>query len=702
MLEDILELHKAGKLDQAEQRYRELLTFNPDDPETLHLLAIVRRQQGDMREAVQLVRRAIELLPDRANYYVTLAGLEFHGHQWELARADFETALRLNPNITAAYGALGQIAMIQGDVARAEENFKLAMKSGQERPDVLIGYGNLLAQRGELDTALKFLSRAVELSPTDPAAQASLGRAYAAKGLHAFAQQALENALKLKPDYHVARRVLIELLIRLDRLNDADEQLRVLMKDPAQRAPALVTMADAFRARGDLQRAATYYRDALQLERDQPRVVGLLAECLAAINLPREAVGAYQSYLEHRPEDRTARHALAVLAAELGLWELSRTTYLALLVSDPEDHAARLGLAAVNEQLGDFAAAERDAALVLSKRPRDTAAALLMARAELRAGTPAAAAARLASLDPSGLNAPQRRQVAMLRGIAHDAAGDVGQALAAFLDAHRALPAENWPDYSRTEGVRDAIATALARGPIEGALTAPHAFLIGAPGAGTEAVAALLGALPGVVVLGDRLNRRGRVDGLTQVEPRYADLSDAELRVFARRYERDIQRLGVPQERVVIDWLKQFDTYLLPPMLRVFPQAKLLIVARAPRTALLNWLAYGTPEAWPIGALDASIERLASALTHQAIARETLGERVLIIDGARAYREREALAAELARHFGTAPAAADALAASAPRSAVGLPLELAPDAERRYGAVLTESFARLDTLPGLL
>ena len=55
MLEEIVELHKQGKLEEAESRYRELLTFNPDDPETLHLLGMVRRQRGDLVEGIRLV-----------------------------------------------------------------------------------------------------------------------------------------------------------------------------------------------------------------------------------------------------------------------------------------------------------------------------------------------------------------------------------------------------------------------------------------------------------------------------------------------------------------------------------------------------------------------------------------------------------------------------------------------------------------------
>ena len=128
MLEDILELHKQGKLEEAESRYRELLTFNPDDPETLHLLGIVRRQRGDIIEAMRMVSRAIELAPDRANYYGSLAGMELHARLYDRAREHFEKAVELNPNFTSAYSALGQIAMIRGEQGRIAIFHKSSVK----------------------------------------------------------------------------------------------------------------------------------------------------------------------------------------------------------------------------------------------------------------------------------------------------------------------------------------------------------------------------------------------------------------------------------------------------------------------------------------------------------------------------------------------------------------------------------------------
>ena len=51
MLEELIQLHQAGRLDEAENGYRQLLAENPENAEALHLLGILRAQRGDLPEA---------------------------------------------------------------------------------------------------------------------------------------------------------------------------------------------------------------------------------------------------------------------------------------------------------------------------------------------------------------------------------------------------------------------------------------------------------------------------------------------------------------------------------------------------------------------------------------------------------------------------------------------------------------------------
>lgn len=698
MLEEILELHKQGRLEEAEQRYRELLTFNPDDPETLHLLGMVRRQRGDAREAVELVRRAIELAPDRAPYYMTLGGIELHARMLDAARADFETALRLDPNLTGAYGALAQIALMQGDTARADEQFKLAGRAGGERVDVLVGQGNLLLTRGDTDGAIKYLTRAAELFPADPAPQASLGRAYLSKGMTAFAEQALGNALRLKPDFHAARIVLAEALMYGKRFDEAQEHLKVLLAVPEQRAPALAMMGDVFRARGDLGRATTFYRDSLEARAGQPRVVAALAWCLTRLRLLREAIGAWREAVRLAPDDLEARHSLATCCAEAGLADEAREAWRFVLYRNPEDRAARAGLAALLELIGRHDDAKAEAEILRGKDPQHPGARLVLARAALREGAPREAIAQAQALDPATLNPAQKRLRAMALGTAHDAVGETSAAVDAWRDGHREAGAGPLPDLPMpiAAAIVDEAARARQITPVAGA-RAPAALLLGAPGDGVESVARLLGLLPGVRLLSDRIGGTPRTDGFTPDEARGG--VDADLaRLFARKYARPLERANVPADARLVDWLPALDARALPHALAAFGRVRAIVVRREPRDGFLNWLAFGCAPGWRCadGDLEGAAQRLARLRAHLDAAAAALGaDDVLVVSGDAAVSDPAAVLASLAAFLGEPAPVAEATAAVREVGLGGLPRCLPAGRHLAYGGALGAAFDAL-------
>lgn len=49
-------LHQNGRLQEAEQAYRAILTTNPNHPDALHLLGVLAFQAGHPQEGERLMR----------------------------------------------------------------------------------------------------------------------------------------------------------------------------------------------------------------------------------------------------------------------------------------------------------------------------------------------------------------------------------------------------------------------------------------------------------------------------------------------------------------------------------------------------------------------------------------------------------------------------------------------------------------------
>src|SRR6185436_8688559 len=75
-----LQHHQAGRLQEAEALYRNILRAKPDHADALHLLGVIAHQTGRHEMAVDCIARAIELNP---------AVAEYHGNLGEVFRVLF-------------------------------------------------------------------------------------------------------------------------------------------------------------------------------------------------------------------------------------------------------------------------------------------------------------------------------------------------------------------------------------------------------------------------------------------------------------------------------------------------------------------------------------------------------------------------------------------------------------------------------------
>jgi tetratricopeptide (TPR) repeat protein len=220
-LKDSIELHRQGRLEEAEQGYRALVASEPDNTDAMFMLAVARRLRGDAIEAEQLFERVAQARPNEGDVQLHLASTRYLNGKIEEARIGYASALELDPNLIGAHIGLGQLALNSGNENLAENHFRIALRAGEDG-HALTGLG-VAARRGDWDAALRYLTRAAELVPQYPLTQFLLGQAFACKGLTTFAQQALETALRLEPSLHDVRPWLAEVLMHTGQPRAAEK-----------------------------------------------------------------------------------------------------------------------------------------------------------------------------------------------------------------------------------------------------------------------------------------------------------------------------------------------------------------------------------------------------------------------------------------------------------------------------------------------
>ena len=74
-LEQALVQHRAGQLRNAEALYQGILNEAPEHPDALHLLGLIRGEQGQEQIGIELIERALRKRPLAAAYHHNIAGL---------------------------------------------------------------------------------------------------------------------------------------------------------------------------------------------------------------------------------------------------------------------------------------------------------------------------------------------------------------------------------------------------------------------------------------------------------------------------------------------------------------------------------------------------------------------------------------------------------------------------------------------------
>ncbi len=163
---------------------------------------------------------SLECQPRQPGVWCSLGEIRLRGHKLTEARAAFENALSMEPNLAQAHFGLAVACKEQGKPAEAIACYRKGLASSPENGQALLDLGILLAEQSKVDEAISCWQRLIVLQPGHAQAHHNLGVAMAQKGQPAEAIRYLERALALKPDYAEANFNLGNVLCNLKSRED--------------------------------------------------------------------------------------------------------------------------------------------------------------------------------------------------------------------------------------------------------------------------------------------------------------------------------------------------------------------------------------------------------------------------------------------------------------------------------------------------
>src|SRR6516165_9362109 len=118
--------HEAGRRDQAEALYRDILRESPQNPHALHLLGVLAHQAGNTAESIRLIDAALAAHGPHPVFYSNLASACLAAGHLDDAETHCREALRLKPDLADAHQNLAAILGRQGRRLQAKHELEAA------------------------------------------------------------------------------------------------------------------------------------------------------------------------------------------------------------------------------------------------------------------------------------------------------------------------------------------------------------------------------------------------------------------------------------------------------------------------------------------------------------------------------------------------------------------------------------------------
>jgi len=286
---------RSGRAHEAENTARELLKSHPDDVDAHKLLGrIYLRQLGEQQNSVSSSSPS--------------------GNTLDLAIAEFEKIVALQPKSVEDRMILGQLYTVKHQASKAEEQFKIAQDLDPESEEVVLNLARVYAENNNLAQAAKVIEDVPENDRT-ARMEYTLGATYDQLKRPKDAIAAYRRSAELQPGDIPTLSALGQALLSDGQYDEALKTYRDLAQADTEDATPLIKIAEIQRRQGKYEDALATIRKARKKDPESLEAgfnEGLLLDVLGRYD---EATATYQQMVDqtshangaYTPEEKNNR-----------------------------------------------------------------------------------------------------------------------------------------------------------------------------------------------------------------------------------------------------------------------------------------------------------------------------------------------------------------------------------------------------------
>ncbi|MEX0678390.1 MAG: tetratricopeptide repeat protein [Pirellulales bacterium] len=311
-------LHKAGRLAEAEKAYRQVLSVEPGHPHALHQMGLLALQARQFDAAIDLIGRAVRADRRQAAFHANLGEAYRHAGNAAEAAECLRRALKLQPRLPKAHRLLGIVLDDLGKPDEAADAFRQALRQLPDDTETRVHLGIVLEQQGKLAEAETCFRRVLRTDSNSADAHFRLAGVLRSQERLDEAAASYRAAIALKPDHP-----------------EAHNNLGTILKDQEH-----------------LDEAESHYQTAISLKPEDPAPhinLGLLQENQERLD---EAAASFGKAIEVDPQNVLARHSLALVLQKQGKLLQAEAAFQEAIRIDPTYSASHMSLGYLYQMQG--------------------------------------------------------------------------------------------------------------------------------------------------------------------------------------------------------------------------------------------------------------------------------------------------------------------------------------------------------------
>jgi tetratricopeptide (TPR) repeat protein len=341
------------RLDEAQKLNDEVLKVAPSDDDALIYRGQIQIRQGHGGDAIQTLQTVVKNDSNNgvAHYHLGVA-FEQVG-DLPHAQNEWQTAIRLRPELVEAHVALATLALRTNDMATLDQAASQIINLRPNAPDGYALRSVASINRKQFERAQQDIQKAISVAPESAVGYKQMGNLSLAQQKFGDAEKSFQQALDRDPSSADALGGLMNAYLAQQQPDKAVAVVNTqIAKVPASSPFYNLLGTILFNSKKDFPGADAALKKSAQLDKHNSDALAKLGQVQIAEGSVDTAIATYQQALKDNPTDPRFSILLGELYESKQEWEQAKANYQKALEIKPEDPLASNNLAYVMLQTG--------------------------------------------------------------------------------------------------------------------------------------------------------------------------------------------------------------------------------------------------------------------------------------------------------------------------------------------------------------